>query len=354
MSAGDDEFERVLGVSRSADAATIKRAYRVRAMQLHPDRNPDDAAARARFEELNRVYAEWTGVPSSAEPRATSTDAAVPTEFSFEQLENLFGEFFGGAGAKPRSSKRGADLQVPLVLSLGEARVGTKRDVAITRRVRCLECGGSGARDPESVRVCSDCGGQGTQSRQNGAFRVALPCAACAGTGKRIGKRCAYCDRGLMARPASVTVTVPPGMSSGMKLRLQGQGEEGLGGEPGDLFLAIEIGEAQGIDRRANDALVEAVVDTRRGLFGGSIDVATPNGTKQVRVPWMVRDRSELRLSGEGSAPREAGDPYRGTGDPGDVLVVFRVPPAVRGTRIAVSLATVGLLVTVLSLLASR
>jgi molecular chaperone DnaJ len=262
-----------------------------------------------------------------------------PLDEVFAQFENLFGEFFGG---RPASRDAGADLRVTLQLTAGEALVGCRRDIEVTRARVCAECAGAGGFGEASV--CKDSAGAGKRMVQQGFFLAETLCATCCGTAKWWSKPCGACALGLVRRAEKLAIVVPPGTEHGQMLRLKSHGDELAGKPSGDLYVAIEIeGHAAaesapelGKPRdRGHDVVVDAAVRVRHRLFGGMLEVPTPDGSATVNVPRGVHDGHEIRLVGRGKpratrAPDGAArDPYRDV-ERGELVVVLRVPPAVQ------------------------
>ncbi|MEI8258296.1 MAG: DnaJ C-terminal domain-containing protein [Deltaproteobacteria bacterium] len=347
MARTDDEIYAALGVARDADEAAVKKAYRALAMKLHPDRNPDDAAARARWGEINQAYAAYTArhAARTADPTADTNAPAgggpgVP--FDTASFDDIFKDFFGAvplAGLRP-DARRGGDLRMALLVSEGDALSGVRREVIVDRQVLCVPCAGTGALRGE-LRSCSTCGGSGKKSQTPGVFAISSVCAECRGRGRLPVKACAQCVDGLCARRETIRVTVPPGVSAGQMLRIGEKGNDALGGVPGSLYLALEIEPSGNLARKGADAVVEVVVRARQLMLGGPVSVATLDGSTTIRVPRGVRDGTSLRLPGKGhvhAGERGAdpsSDPYRGEPARGDQLVVFRVPPDVAACRAA-------------------
>jgi molecular chaperone DnaJ len=351
----DEDVYRVLGVPHDANAETVKKAYRAIAHENHPDRRPGDAAAAARFDEANRAYVKWmqaTGQrPAQTAPQNGPGFSNV--EDIFSQFQDVFGDFFGAARDK------GADLRHSLELTEAEARVGCKRDVEVMRASVCTECAGAGGVGDHGT--CKDCAGTGKRSTQQGFFTVQTVCATCRGSTKHWNKPCLACEHGLVRSAEKLAVVVPAGIQHGQQLRLAGKGDACAGKPTGDLYLEIQIeGHAGtpvklGMPRdRGHDVVVDVAVRTRHLLFGGSLEVPTPDGSASVHVPRNVEDGREIRLAGRGkpratrSPEPTAGDPYRDVAC-GDLIVVLRVPPAVQKQREAVGFA--GLISIVLAIL---
>ena len=194
--ASEDEFERVFGVPRDAEPSAVTKAFRQRAAQWHPDRNPGDETARANFERLSQLFAEWsevrkqaiaaqgpgTGANANAAPANTSSGGAAQAGFPpemFEGFEQIFQEFFGQSGLGTKAPRRGRDLQQPLLISEGEARAGVRREVSIVRGVLCSECKGTGDERSDLASKCSDCDGAGSRKTRQGMFQIATTCPRC-------------------------------------------------------------------------------------------------------------------------------------------------------------------------------
>lgn len=357
----DDAVLRVLGVASGADEATVKQAYRELAARHHPDRNPGDPEAAARFHEVTRAYAAWCearGVASG--PAAPSSGKPVEDVSQiFEQFQDLFGDFFGGKGAPPAPA-RGADRQQPLLLSYPEARDGCTRDVDVLRELVCRTCGGTGARDGVT-QTCARCHGARTIRTTQGLLQLTETCTDCGGTGRYILEPCERCERGLRPIAETVEVRVPPGVETGTQLRLAGKGNEHPGGPPGDLYLAIEVDLLDALVPRGDDVVIETAVCGRHVLLGGPLEVRGLDGTVQVEVPRGVRNgdsvrvpgRGNIRAGGAGGGGPPVGDPYREVAR-GDQIVVFRVPPEAeraRGTAIGLAAAAAAVLIAILAAL---
>ena len=327
----DDDVFRALGVARDADEATVKQAYRALALRNHPDRNPGDAGARARFDRVNRAYAEWTAARQS--PGTTAAPGFENPEQIFSKFSELFGEFFGTT--KPTGARRGADRTITLRITHGEARAGCVRHVAITRNTCCTRCRGSGA-ERGVTHACAECRGTGHQQATHGYFHVQSTCRGCNGRGRYAEVPCDSCDNGLCEISETLAVTVPPGIDTA-RLRCIGKGDEIQDGAPGDLYVELAIDTIGVLVQRGDDVVLETLVGTRHVMFGGTLEVATLDGPMQVTVPRGVRDGDTATLAGRGhvrtSAGGGSGDPYRELAR-GDQIVVFRVPAGVAHAKV--------------------
>ncbi|MEE2755741.1 MAG: molecular chaperone DnaJ [Myxococcota bacterium] len=301
-----EDLYELLDVDRNADAATLKKAYRKKAMMYHPDRNPDDAEAEAKFKDVSYAY----DVLSDDEKRS------IYDRYGHEGLEqsgggggfqdvgdifsnfgDLFGDLFGFGGA--RVSRRGADLRLSLQLSLEECWSGFEREIEIPRTVSCTLCGGSGAKPGTSPKTCGTCGGRGQVAVNRGFIAMTTTCPTCQGAGQVIETPCPRCHgQGRERIEETVLLKVPAGIDDGMKLRVSGKGEDGPpGGEPGDLYVVIRVLQHDRLERNGDDlqglleiTMTEAALGTKATFEGidGPVDVTVKPGTQPnavIRVP---------------------------------------------------------------------
>ncbi len=325
------DYYAILGVSRDASQEEIKRAYRRRALELHPDRNPDLEDAEERFKELAEAY----GVLSDPEKRARydrygaegfdgppAFDPSIFEEvfgsfggaFGLEDLfEQLFGTGMGGSRRRGRGRpRRGSDLRTTLEVEFEEAVFGTETSVTIRRREPCPACGGSGAA-PGGIVTCRTCGGQGRVIVRTGFLQMAHTCPACGGEGRVVRERCRECrGRGHVEVERTVRVAVPAGVDDGTRLRVAGEGEPGRsGGPPGDLYIDIRVREHPVLRREGADVHQELEVGFADLVLGARLTVETLHGTETVDVPPGTAPGTTLRLRGRG-VPRLG---RRGRGD---------------------------------------
>jgi len=310
------DYYEVLGVSRDASLPDIKRAYRKLAVQFHPDRNPDDPQAEERFKEASEAYA----VLSDAEKRArydrfghqgvaangfTGFDPASFGDFA-DVLGDLFGVTFGdifGSQRRRGGPRRGHDLQYTLKISLEDAARGLERVIRIPRLARCDACSGSGAEPGTTLEPCGTCRGAGQVMFQRGFLSVSQTCPTCAGAGRINRHPCQECGgRGRVEEENNLRVKVPPGVASGMRLRLSGEGEAGeRGGPAGDLYVVVAVGEHPRFVREGADLHVEAPVSVFHAMLGGPLEVSTVLGEdRTVTVEAGSQPGDVLRLRGDG------------------------------------------------------
>lgn len=331
------DYYEVLGVARDASEQDIKKAYRRVAMKHHPDRNPGDQASEDKFKEANEAYE----VLSDANKRAAydqfghaavdGSGGAGPGGFgggggaSFSDIfGDVFGDIFGGGGRGGRSGPmRGADLRYNLEIDLEEAVRGTTTKIRVPTLVSCEECDGSGARRGSSPVTCTTCGGAGQIRMQQGFFAVQQTCPNCRGKGKTIADPCGKCyGRGLVEETRTLSVKVPPGVDTGDRIRLAGEGEGAPnGGVPGDLYVQISVREHPIFERDGKNLYCEVPISFADAALGGDLEVPTLDGRVKLKIPPETQSGKLFRLRGKGVTP------VRG-GPTGDLLcrVVIETP----------------------------
>lgn len=330
MTAGTQrDYYDILGVGRDASASDIKAAYRRLAVQYHPDRNPDDPNAEEKFKEASEAYA----VLSDADKRSrydrfghqglggegfTGFDPNAFGDFA-DILGDLFGfgDIFGtrrrGGARRPQ---RGHDLQYTLRLSLEEAATGVDRSIRVPRFESCERCSGSGSEPGTTPEACNTCQGSGQVAFRRGFLSVAQTCPTCGGGGRVNRDPCRDCEgRGRVEREASLKVTVPAGVDTGMRLRLAGEGESGsLGGPAGDLFVVMAIKEHDLFQRDGADLHLELPVSVFQAMLGAQIPITTILGEKtEVTVNAGAQPGEVIQLGGSGMPHvngRRRGDLY--------------------------------------------
>lgn len=307
------DYYEVLGVARNASEADIKKAYRRMAMKYHPDRNPGDAEAENLFKSAKEAYE----VLSDARKRAAYDQfghagvdqagaagaqgyAAGGASFS-DIFDDVFGDIFGARSARS-SAVRGADLRYDLDLSLEEAVQGTTVKVQVPTHLPCPACDGSGAKKGTEPVTCSTCGGQGQVRMQQGFFSIQQTCPRCKGAGKIITEPCPSCrGQGRVRDTKTLSVKVPPGVDSGDRIRLAGEGEAGeAGGPPGDLYVQIRIRPHPIFTREGSDLYCEMPISFVTAALGGEIEVPTLEGRVKFKVPPETQSGKVFRLRGKG------------------------------------------------------
>jgi molecular chaperone DnaJ len=305
------DYYEVLGVSRTASVAEIKKSYRRLAMKHHPDRNSEDADASRRFREVREAY----DVLNDSEKRAAYDQfghAGVrgrpggPGGFSAEGFSDIFGDVFGdifGAGRRGRSQVfRGADLGYELRLDLEQAVAGDEVAIEVPTQVGCEDCDGSGAAPGSEPSQCRTCGGVGQVRMQQGFFSIQQTCPACKGAGKVVQDPCGKCHgRGRVSKTKKLSVKVPPGVDSGDRIRLSGEGEAGRnGGPPGDLYVEIRVKPHKLFERSGADLSCEFPVSIATATLGGEVELPTLDGHVSLKIPPGTQSGKVFRLRGKG------------------------------------------------------
>ncbi|BAZ94082.1 chaperone protein DnaJ [Thiohalobacter sp. COW1] len=319
------DFYEILGVQKNASEADIKKAYRRMAQKFHPDRNPDDEEALNRFKEVKEAYE----VLSDARKRAAYDQfghAGVDPNMgggagggfggggaSFSDIfGDVFGDIFGGgAGRGPGGQRvyRGADLRYNLDLTLEEAVAGTTVKIRVPAMVGCTVCGGNGAKPGSKPETCTTCGGVGQVRMQQGFFSVQQTCPRCHGSGSIVSDPCTACQgHGRVQENKTLSVKVPPGVDTGDRIRLAGEGEAGEnGGPPGDLYVQIRVKEHPIFTRDDNHLFCEVPIPFVTAALGGELEVPTLEGKVKLKIPTETQSGKLFRLRGKGVKPVRGG-----------------------------------------------
>ena len=314
------DYYEVLGVSRDAAAADIKKAYRRVAMKNHPDRNPDNKKAEETFKEANEAFE----VLSDKDKRArydqyghAGVEGQVgghgAADFS-DAFGDIFGDIFGGGrGGGQSHVRQGADLRYNLELSLEEAVKGTSVKIRIPTTVSCNTCDGSGSKKGSQPIDCTTCGGIGQVRMQQGFFSVQQTCPRCQGAGKQIKDPCNTCHgSGNGKETKTLSVKVPAGVDDGDRIRLTGEGQAGThGGPPGDLYVEMSIRPHKLFVREGRDLHCEIPINFIDAVLGGELEVPTLDGRVKLKIPAETQTGKLFRLRDKGVKPVRGG----GTGD---------------------------------------
>jgi molecular chaperone DnaJ len=320
------DLYEILGVGKGASDAELKAAFRKLAMQHHPDRNPGDRAAEAKFKELNEAYQTL----SDAQKRAAydrfghaafeQNGAGMGDGFAASMadiFDDLFGDMMGrGRQGRRDGRERGSDLRYNMEIALEEAYKGKTATIKIPTSITCEICSGSGAKAGSKPKVCTTCAGHGRVRAQQGFFAIERTCPACQGRGETIDNPCTSCaGLGRVMRERSLSVNIPAGVEDGTRIRLSGEGEAGLrGGPSGDLYIFLSIKPHPFFQRDGADLYCRVPISMVQAALGGEFTVRTVDGSEaKVRIPEGTQSGKQFRLKGKGMPvlrQRDYGDLY--------------------------------------------
>jgi molecular chaperone DnaJ len=322
------DYYEVLGVERNASTDEIKKSFRKLALENHPDRNPDNPEAEARFKELSEAYAVLSDDDKRRKYDRMGHNAfggaggagyeRVDFGSMSEILEGLIGDIFGGGG---RRTRVGNDIEHDLEITFEEAALGAEKTIEIARRAACDECSGSGAAKGAKIGTCAACGGRGEVRFQRGFFSVSRPCSTCGGSGKKVERPCPACaGDGSVPKTEEMLVKVPAGVEDGSIRSVRGAGER-AGGGAGDLHVRIKVKAHSLFTREGADIKVVVPISFPQAVLGAQIDVPTLQGRVKMRIPAGTQSGKIFRLRG-------CGIPVLGGYGKGDELVkvVVEVP----------------------------
>lgn len=320
------DYYEVLGVAKDADAATLKKAYRKLAMKHHPDRNPDDKDAEAKFKEATEAHEVLSdekkrqaydqmghaGVDGSA---GGFGGGGFGGGSSFSDIfGDAFGDIFSGAGRGGRGGpQRGSDLRYTMDLTLEEAVRGVEKKIRIPTLVACSTCDGSGAKPGTKPKTCNTCHGAGQIRMQQGFFAVQQTCPSCRGQGQTIESPCGSCHgRGVKEETKTLSVKIPAGVDTGDRVRLTGEGEAGsMGGPAGDLYVQVQVKEHHIFQREGAHLHCVVPISIVDAVLGGELEVPTLDGRVKLKIPPETQSGKMFRLRGKGVTPVRGG----GAGD---------------------------------------
>ena len=333
----DKDFYQILGVSSSATAEEIKRAYRKLAQKFHPDANPSDSAAEERFKQISEAY----GVLSDAEQRKEYDELRRLVESGafrnyggqgfggrgfggsgqrvrVEDLGDIlggFGDIFGFGGSRGRAGpQKGRDTTADLNISFDDAINGLITNVELRGEAPCSRCGGSGAEPGSAIDVCPTCGGDGVVAQNQGVFSFSQPCPQCGGSGRLVTNPCSQCrGRGTEVRTRTIRVRIPAGIKDGATVRLAGKGAPGTnGGPPGDLLVKVHVTSHPLFKRKGDDLHITIPISYTEATLGTTLEVPTLNGKVSIKVPAGTPSGKTFRVKGRGvsAGRRQVGDLY--------------------------------------------
>jgi|SRR5579871_2046353 len=329
-------YYETLGCKKGASIAEIKSSFRKLAMELHPDRNPNDHSAEVKFKEINEAYdvlkddqkrAAYDRFGHAAFENGAGRASGFDFASSFTDVfDDLFGEFMGG-GRRARRQNRGADLRYNLTITLEEAFSGRTAEIKVPSAVACEGCGGSGAAPGTKAEQCPTCSGMGKVRAQQGFFTIERTCPNCRGTGRYVRTPCKTCSgAGQVQKERTLKVDIPAGVEEGTRIRLSGEGQAGFNGGPaGDLYIFIALAPHAIFQRDGHDLYCRCPVPFISAALGGSLEVPTLDGGRtKVNVPEGTQSGRQFRLRGKGMPV------MRGGGMKGDLYIEVAVETPVK------------------------
>ena len=347
------DYYEILGVAKGASADEIKKGYRTKAKELHPDRNADKPDAESQFKEANEAYevlknpdkkaaydryghAAFEGGMGGGGGRPGGGFGGGQGDFSSafsDVFDDLFGDFMGARGGQQsggRRAARGSDLRFNLRVSLEDAFAGLQKSINVPTSVACDGCSGSGAEGGAEPTTCPTCSGMGKVRAQQGFFTVERTCPTCSGLGQIIKNPCKSCrGAGHVEKDRSLSVNIPAGVETGTRIRLTGEGEAGMrGGPSGDLYIFIEVQDHELFERDGPNLFCRVPVTMASAALGGSIEVPTIDGGRgRVQVPAGSQSGRQMRLRGKGM-------PHLRGGSTGDMIIELAVETPVNLTSL--------------------
>jgi molecular chaperone DnaJ len=335
------DYYEVLEVPKTATAEEIKKAYRKKAIQYHPDKNPDDKAAEEKFKEAAEAYEiigneekrkryDQFGHAGVGGAASGGYGGGMTMDDIFSQFGDIFGGHFGshfgfgGFGGGGQRVNRGSDLRVKVKLSLKEIATGVEKKIKVKKYVACKHCNGTGAEDSRSYSTCSTCKGSGHVTRVTntilGQMQTTSVCSACGGEGKIITKKCPHCTgEGIIRDEEVITLNIPAGVAEGMQLSLNGKGNAARrGGINGDLLIVVEEEPHPELIRDQNDLIYNLLLSFPTAAIGGTVEIPTLDGKAKVKIDPGTQPGKVLRL-------RHKGLPSVNSYGTGDLLVNIAV-----------------------------
>lgn len=315
------DYYEVLEISKTATITEIKKAYKKKAIQYHPDKNPGNAEAEDKFKEAAEAYEILSDEQKRAKYDRYGHEApggfgghsggGFSMDDIFSQFGDIFGGHFGGGfggfgGSGGRRTNRGSDLRVKVKLTLKEIATGVEKKIKVKKYVACQHCNGNGAENGTAYTTCSTCNGSGTQTRivntMLGQMQTQTTCSACNGEGKNITKKCPHCSgEGIIREEEVITINIPAGVAEGMQLSMSGKGNAARhGGINGDLLIVVEEEPHPELLRDENDVVYNLLLSVSTAALGGNIEIPTIDGKVKVKIDAGTQPGKVLRLKNKG------------------------------------------------------
>lgn len=310
------DFYELLGVSKNASAEEIKKAYKKQAVKHHPDKNKGDKSAEEKFKKINEAHKVLSDPEKRQMYDQFGEDGLKGNSFQgqnggyrdfsdmFDNFGDMFGDIFGGRGSQRRrqSPVRGDDLLVRMTISFEESFTGVKKDINFTRSTTCHICAGSGAQPGSSKKTCPTCNGAGQVKVSHGFLSLAQVCTTCRGEGQIVEKECSHCrGSGFVREDKKTSLTIPAGISSGMKMRISSEGNSGSNGGPrGDVYVEIKVKGHSLFVRDGDDIYIEIPISYSQAVLGDKIEVPTMSGTVEMKIPTGTQPGTKMRLKDKG------------------------------------------------------
>ncbi|MCK4944282.1 MAG: molecular chaperone DnaJ [Candidatus Aminicenantes bacterium] len=311
------DYYEVLGVPRNATTEQIKKAYRELALKHHPDRNQGNSESEEKFKEASEAYSVlgneekrqlfnrygFNGLKSGT---GGFNDFSFFSDSTFSDFEDILGNLFGFespfSSQRRRRDQRGNDIAVEVELSLKEAYQGIEKSITVQKEINCDICQGSKSEPGKSPETCKQCGGSGSIRRSQGFFSISTTCPVCKGNGKIISHPCQKCrGSGRISFSNEIKITLPPGIDNGNKMRMSGEGEEGInGGRPGDLYLIIQVREDEHLKRQDNDLIHELNITFAQAALGDEVKIKTFYGTEKIKILPETQNNKIIKVKGKG------------------------------------------------------
>ncbi|HSZ70287.1 MAG TPA: molecular chaperone DnaJ [Solirubrobacteraceae bacterium] len=334
------DYYATLGVDKKASAEEIKKAYRKLARRYHPDRNPDDKQAEAKFKEISQAH-DVLGDPEKRKQYDSGSGPFANAgpgggfggfgnfDFDSSSMGDILSNLFGGSTTgrrtrtKPRP-ERGQDLETEVSISFAQAISGAQIPLSVSTQSPCATCHGTGAKPGTTPKVCPRCEGRGIETQGQGMFSISQPCSRCGGSGTVIEDPCPTCGgSGAVRTLKRYRVNIPPGVKEGSRIRLPGKGEAGpRGGPPGDLYVITHVAPSPIFKRKGDNVEVDVPLSIPEALRGAEVKVPTLSGTKTLRVKPGTTHGTVQRLRGEGP-PKLVGGAGDGAPSRGDIHYRF-------------------------------